>query len=381
MKYRRDPKNGNLLSALGYGCMRFTRNGEEIDQEKAEKEMLYALEHGVNYFDTAYTYPGCEVALGKFLAKGHRNKVFLTSKLPHSQVQEQADLDRLFYETLRRLQTDHIDYYLIHMLTNKKGWQRLLNHGVEDWVVQKKKSGEIRNLGFSFHGNSKDFLEIIDAYDWDFCQIQYNYIDIHSQGGVTALRYAANKGLPVMIMEPLLGGKLAGSLPEAAADLFAQAEHGWSPAEWGLRWLLEQPEVTVILSGMNALSQVEENVRVCSQAEPGELQSVDFAVYDAVRSYINRNIKVGCTACGYCLPCPQGVNIPLCFRCYNNCYVGDYQKGLQSYKKLAMKQQEPMNASRCIQCGLCEEHCPQSLNIRRFLLDIVEDLEKKILAI
>jgi len=375
MQYRINPKNGDKLSALGYGCMRFTRKGGGIDQEKAEKEMLYALEQGVNYFDTAYTYPGNEVALGKFLAKGHRSKIYLATKLPQYLAKSYADFDKFFYEELRRLQTDYIDYYLLHMLSDYGSWQRLTALGIEKWIAEKKASGEIRNIGFSYHGGSDGFIRIVDAFDFDFCQIQFNYLDVHGQAGETGLRHAASKGLPVIIMEPLRGGRLVQGLPAKAKAFWQNAVPNRSAAEWGLRWIWNYPEVTVILSGMNDLAQVEENIRVCNEAFPNRLSDAELACYDEARRLIRESTKVNCTGCSYCMPCPAGVDIPTCFNALNVRQSDGWFTGLREYIMCTSLKATPANASRCIKCGRCEQHCPQGIEIRKMLEEVTHTLE------
>jgi predicted aldo/keto reductase-like oxidoreductase len=271
MQYRKD-KKGNELSVLGYGCMRFTRKGGAIDIEKAESEVLRAIELGVNYFDTAYLYPGSEQALGQILYDtGMRDKIYIATKLPHYMLKSMNAIEKTFSAELSRLKTDHIDYYLMHMLTDFASWQRLLDMGIEQWILNKKASGAVRNIGFSFHGNTEEFKKILDSYDWDFCQIQYNYMDEYAQAGRKGLEYAASLGIPVIIMEPLRGGKLVSSLPEEAYDIMKSSPRDWSPAQWGFRWLWNQSAVTVVLSGMNSLQQVEESAQCAENALPGEL--------------------------------------------------------------------------------------------------------------
>ena len=237
MQYRKD-KNNNKISILGYGCMRFSKNSNGIDLDKAEKEIMTAIKNGVNYFDTAYIYPGSEVALGKILYKNKcRNKVNIATKLPQYLVKSTKALDKYFYEQLTRLQTNHIDYYLMHMITDIASWEKLKRLGIEKWIADKKSTGEIRNIGFSFHGNSEMFIKILNAYDWDFCQIQYNYMDEHSQAGKKGLDVAYEKNIPVIIMEPLRGGKLVNLLPPKAKEIIKNNKRKFSAAEWAFRWL------------------------------------------------------------------------------------------------------------------------------------------------
>ena len=321
MQYRTD-KNGNPLSLLGYGCMRFTKKGGSIDLEKAEQEILLAYESGVNYYDTAYIYPGSEAAIGEIFQRNHlRDKINIATKLPQYLIGSRGALDRYFDEELSRLKTDHVDYYLMHHLTDVAMWEKLKKVGILEWIAEKKQAGAIRNIGFSYHGNTDNFLRILNDYDWDMCQIQYNYLDEVSQAGVEGLKAAAAKGIPVVIMEPLRGGKLVNMLPEEARRTFQESGRDWSAAEWAFRWLYNQPEVTVVLSGMNSLDMVRENCRTASKAGAGELTLADFQTLAAVTRQIRAQEQVGCTGCRYCMPCPKGVDIPGAFRCYNTMFI------------------------------------------------------------
>ncbi len=375
MNYRKD-KYGNELSVLGFGCMRFARKMGQIDMEEMEKEILLAVESGVNYFDTAYIYPGSEAALGQILEKhGLRDRVNIATKLPHYLIRSYEGLDKLFYEELRRLRTDHVDYYLMHLLNDTATWENLKALGIEKWIAEKKKSGQIRQLGFSYHGHTEMFCKLVDAYDWDFCQIQYNYLDEHSQAGRKGLYHAHAKGLPVVIMEPLRGGKLVNNLPEKAVKAFAAMPQQRTPAEWGLRWLWNQPEVTVVLSGMNSLEMVRENIRTASDARPGELGEGEMTMYADVVKAINEKMKVGCTACGYCQPCPKGVDIPGTFALYNSYYAESRRAAKWDYIKCTTLRKNSTAASQCIGCGKCEKHCPQGIAIRRELKNAQKVLE------
>ena len=302
MQYRND-KYGTPLSILGYGCMRFTRKGNGIDIDKAEQELMTAYRAGVNYFDTAYIYPGSEEALGQILERNHiRDQVHIATKLPQFLIRNREAVDKYFDEELTRLRTTYIDYYLMHHVTDVAMWEKLKKVGILDWIRDKKASGAIRNIGFSYHGNTENFLKVLNDYDWDFCQIQYNYLDEVSQAGVKGLKAAAAKGIPVVIMEPLRGGKLVNMLPQGARDAMKKSGRGWSPAEWGLRWLYNQEEVTVVLSGMNSEEMVKENCRIASETEAGSMTEADFETLEAVKKSIRENEKVGCTGCRYCMP-------------------------------------------------------------------------------
>ena len=367
MQYRKD-KSGRELSVLGFGCMRFTKKGNALDLEKAEKEIMAAFRAGVNYYDTAYIYPGSEALLGTVLKRnGIREKVNIATKLPQYLVASLAAAEKYFREELERLQTDYIDYYLMHMMTDPAQWERLKTAGILDWIEEKKKSGAIRNIGFSYHGNTENFLKILAAYDWDFCQIQYNYLDETTQAGVKGLKAAAAKGIPVIIMEPLRGGKLVNLLPADARKAMAENSRQWSPAAWSFRWLYNQPEVTVVLSGMNSLEMVGENVATANDARPGDLTEEDLAFIEKVKAMIRAGEKVGCTACRYCMPCPQGVDIPGIFRCYNAMYTEGKSDGRFQFAQTVGMTRRPAFATQCVGCGKCEKHCPQGIPIREKL--------------
>ena len=374
MQYRKD-KKGSELSMLGYGCMRFTKKGNSIDIDKAEREIMAAYRAGVNYYDTAYIYPGSEAALGEILERNHiRDKVNIATKLPQYLIRNSKGLNKYFDEELSRLKTDHVDYYLMHHLTDVEMWEKLKKVGIEEWIKEKKASGQIRNIGFSYHGNSDNFIKILNDYDWDFCQIQYNYLDEVTQAGVKGLKAAAEKGIPVVIMEPLRGGKLVNMLPEKAKKLFAEDEHGWKPAEWAFRWLYNQPEVTVVLSGMNSLRMVKENCKTASEMKAGSLTEQDFKLLERVKAAIKENEKVGCTGCRYCMPCPKGVDIPGTFACYNTMYTEGKSEGRFQYAQTVGLTKEPAFATQCVGCGKCEQHCPQGIPIREKLKEADKEL-------
>ncbi|WP_026528682.1 aldo/keto reductase [Butyrivibrio sp. VCD2006] len=363
MKYRKN-KLGEDLSLLGYGCMRFTKSGAGIDMEKAEKEIMRAYELGVNYYDTAYIYSGSEVAIGEIFEKNHiREKINIATKLPQYLIANKDAIEKYFKEQLSRLRTSYIDYYLMHMLSDIEAWNKLKKLGIEEWIAEKKASGEIRQIGFSFHGNSEMFIEILNAYDWDFCQIQYNYLDEVSQAGRKGLMAAGEKGIPVIIMEPLRGGKLVDLLPDKAKKMIAQDEKHRTAPELAFRWLWDQPQVTVVLSGMNSIPMVEENCRVASEVEAGEFTEKDFELIENIKNSINETLKVGCTGCGYCMPCPRGVDIPSAFRCYNAMYMDDKRSGRWEYMRMVGMRKTPALPSQCVACGKCESHCPQHIHI------------------
>ena len=367
MIYRSD-KYGGRVSQLGFGCMRFSKKGTGLDYEKAEREILRAVELGLTYLDTAYIYPGSEELVGRVVeANGLRDKVTIATKLPQYMLRTEKAVEKTFREELSRLRTDHIDYYLMHMFTDYAEWENLQKLGIEDWIRARKEEGSIRQIGFSYHGDTEMFLKILNAYDWDFCQIQYNYLDEHSQAGRRGLEAAGEKGIPVVIMEPLRGGKLV-RLPAKARKVLTEEGGGWSPAELGLRWLWDQPQIMCVLSGMNSIEMVEENCRIAGEAKVGDFGEDERALTARIRSIIRESEKVGCTGCRYCMPCPQGVDIPGNFHYYNLMYTeGKKNEARFEFARGMGMRREPGFATQCIGCGKCEKHCPQHLPIREKL--------------
>ena len=375
MQYRKD-KYGNDISILGFGCMRFPRKGSMIDMAETEKELLAAMDAGINYFDTAYIYPGSEAALGEILSRNQaREKVYIATKLPHYLIKSREGMERLFNEQLKRLKTDYIDYYLMHMLTDVQTWERLKQLGILDFLEEKRKSGAIRQIGFSYHGNANMFCRLVDAYDWDFCQIQYNYMDEQYQAGRKGLLYAHEKGLPVVIMEPLRGGKLVSMLPQDAASQFEAHTPRRTPAQWAFRWLWNQPEVTCVLSGMNSMEMLSDNVQTASTVHIGEIGQAEDVMFAKVIAAINAKMQVGCTGCGYCMPCPKGVDIPGTFSAYNRLYSEGKFAGLKEHFMCSAARRDSTAAYNCIGCGKCETHCPQHIEIRKALKAASKELE------
>ena len=366
MIYRQD-KYGNPISQLGYGCMRFTKKGAGIDYVKAEREVLCAIDAGVNYFDTAYLYPGNEECLGRILEENRcRSKVNIATKLPQYVMKSMKEIEKTFNAELTRLRTDYIDYYLMHMFTDLAEWDNLKSFGIEEWIRKQKESGRIRQIGFSYHGSEEMFLKILDAYDWDFCQIQYNYMDEHTQAGRRGLETAEAKGIPVIIMEPLRGGKLV-NLPENAMRRLEASGSGMSAAELGLKWLWNQSGVTCVLSGMNSIEMIQENVRIAGEAAVGSFTEEDSKLVEEIKACIREKEKVGCTGCRYCMPCPAGVDIPAVFHYYNQMYLSSKREGRFEFARNVCLQVEPGVASRCVGCGKCEKRCPQVISIREKL--------------
>ena len=378
MLYRTVPKTGDRLSILGFGCMRLPSKNRGIDEERTIRQIRHAIDSGVNYFDTApaYHFGKSEQILGKALQDGYREKVKIATKLPHWSVRERADMDRILAGQLATLKTDHIDYYLLHSL-GKESWEKLEKLGVLEFLDKAKAEGKIQNAGFSFHGTFDAFRQIVDAYDWQFCQIQYNFLDEHNQAGTAGLRYAAGKNLAVMVMEPLRGGNLAGPVPEEIQKIWDEAPVKRSPAEWGLRWVWNHPEVTVVLSGMNNEAHIDENIRTAGSALPQSLPPEDLARIDRVKETYRQLMKVGCTGCGYCMPCPAGVDIPGCFALYNahHLFPNDRAPRFQYIGHHGGLIGDVSYAGLCRQCGKCEKACPQHLPIPRLMKDVKAEME------
>ena len=370
--------DGARISALGLGCMRFPGFATGHPQARAADAIIArAVERGVNYLDTAWLYPGNEACVGASLERlGLRDRVMLATKLPHSSCASAADFDRYFDESLARLRTDRVEFYLVHNVTSIAQWERLVNLGFPAWVARRRAAGRLARIGFSYHGAAGDFARLLDAYDWDFCQIQYNYAGEHTQAGTAGLHAAAKRGVAVFVMEPLLGGRLADKLPAAAKRVFAQADARAgraprTPAAWGLAWLWDKPEVSMVLSGMTSPAMVDENCDVAAQAAPGSLSADERVEIAQVVELFDRANRVDCTGCGYCLPCPRGVNIPGCFSAYNASFAHGRLSGMQQYfTASALRSGHPSLASLCVHCGACERRCPQHIAIPDRLDDV-----------
>ncbi|MBP2134274.1 putative aldo/keto reductase-like oxidoreductase [Methanomicrobium sp. W14] len=379
MQYRKVLKNGDELSALGFGAMRLpVTKGGQIDEKKATALVRYAIDNGINYIDTAYPYHGgeSESFLGRALKEGYREKIKLATKLPAWEVRTYEDFDKYLNRQLEKLQTDHIDYYLLHSL-NENTWKNVKNLGVLDFLNKAKNDGRIVNAGFSFHSDRKTFKEIVDSYGWEFCLIQYNFIDEENQAGTEGLRYATSKGLAVMVMEPLRGGTLAEKLPREIEKIYSESGDVKTPAQRALRWIWNHPEVTVVLSGMNTQIQVEENIKTAEQATPGSMTGAELKTMEKAAEVYRKLLKVPCTGCSYCMPCPFGVNIPMCFYFYNQYYMSGKKlitRGTYIGQMMGIMG-EPSNASLCRNCGKCLKSCPQHIKIPEELKKTSKTLE------
>jgi hypothetical protein len=373
MKYRNFGNTSLKVSALGFGCMRLPvvdGDSGKIDEPLATAMLRNAIDQGLNYVDTAWTYHSeqSEPFVGRVLQDGYREKVNLATKMPSWLVKSHEDLERLFKTQLERLQTDHIDFYLLHAL-NAGYWDNYLKVRVFDWAERKLAEGQIRHLGFSFHDRYEVFNKILNGYDnWDFCQLQYNYMDVDEQAGKRGVLEAAEKGLGVIVMEPLRGGKLAVQDPPAqVAEAFSQSQRDWTMAEWALQWLWDQPEVSLLLSGMSTMEQVEQNLRSASRSGVGSLSEDDHAMVSRVQQAWSGLAPVACTNCEYCMPCPNGVQIPRIFKLYNESVMYDRQRRGQNAYQNEFK--DDQRADMCLECGQCEELCPQSIQIIQQLKD------------
>ena len=379
MLYRDVPKNGDKLSVLGYGCMRLPTRFGSIDEKLAEKQILYALDQGVNYFDTAVPYHSgkSEPFLGRVFSKnGFRDKIKIATKLPHWSTHSREDMDKILDEQLSKLKTDRIDYYLVHAL-NGELWETAKRNGVIEFLDDALKKGKIINAGFSFHGLAEEFNRIVDDYDWTFCQIQYNFLDTKNQAGTAGLQYAASKDMAIMIMEPLRGGNLAKKPPPSVQDIWAKADHKRTPVAWSLGWIWNHPEVTVILSGMNNDEHINENIRLAERALPNSFSEKELNLVDEAAAEFRKVMRVGCTGCQYCMPCPDGVNIPSCFDCYNSrhAFKDKGAKMMYLFQNGGIVTDKPTLASMCVQCEKCLEKCPQNLPIPELLEQVKEDME------
>jgi len=378
MEKRKMENLGIETSLLGFGCMRFpTDESGNIERVQAKAMMEKAMAAGVNYIDTAYPYHGgeSELFVGEVLKEHPRDSFYLATKLPLWEVNSLEDVDRIFNRQLEKLQVEYIDFYLMHALNGGR-WGEMLKMGVVERLEQLKAEGKIRYLGFSFHDSYEAFEEILSSRDWDFCQIQYNYMNEFYQAGTAGLMAAAERGLPVIVMEPLLGGKLAGELPQGARKALADADLSDDPVRLALRWVWNHPEVTVVLSGMNMQDQLSQNIETAESALPGSLEGAEADAVEKAREHIARNYRIPCTGCGYCMPCPKGVNIPMCFAAYNTSFAHGWYQGMHQYITASGAMVgEARFASDCVRCGACLEKCPQHIQIPSELTSVKRRLQ------
>ena len=382
MLYRSLPGAKTPLSILGYGCMRFpTTATGAIDKPKAKAQVRGAIDQGLNYLDTAYFYHlgASERFLGEHvLTDGYRERVQIATKLPCMLVTKKEQIQKFFDKQLERLCTDHIDFYLLHAL-NGSLWTRMKTLGILEFMDQIKKSGQITHMGFSFHGPLDEFKAICDDYPWDFTQVQYNLLDEHFQAGAEGIDYAAKKGMGVIVMEPLRGGILVGKIPKSVQAIWDSASVKRSPADWALRWIWNNPNVTVVLSGMNADAHIAENIAAADQAMPNALSQTELGIIQKVKDEYHRLLHVGCTGCRYCMPCPAGINIPAAFHSLNSLSLFGNVMAIYDYAAEAGFTQNPSWTSQCIDCGKCERACPQNIEIRKEFIKVRRRIEHPII--
>lgn len=383
MQYRTMPGSDEKLSVLGYGCMRMPTKGRlvsSIDVDEAKKQIFYAIDNGVNYLDTAYPYHKgeSESFLGKHILKdGYREKVNIATKLPVFMINRKEKFDEIFSRQLSKLGVEYIDYYLLHAL-NGSTWEKMKKLGIMEWMDGIKKRGKVRKMGFSYHGTYADFPGVVDDYGWDFVQIQYNILDENLQAGIKGIEYAHAKGLGVIVMEPLRGGSLAGKLPKQIEHIYDSSGIKRSPAQWALSWVYDNPAVTLALSGMNDMRHIKENIETASQAHSNAMTDEEKHVIEKVKGNYLKMMAVGCTGCGYCLPCPAGIDIPSAFKYLNNYHM--FSKISAKFFHIAFngimtKDGKPHLAGNCIDCGECEKKCPQEIEIRKQLKRVKKELE------
>lgn len=385
MLYRDFGKTNEKVSVLGFGCMRLpttSDNPMDIDEQNAINMIRHAIDQGVNFVDTAYPYHGLslnhggasEPFLAKVLHDGYREKVKIATKLPSWALETREDMDRFLNEQLERLETDCIDFYMVHGI-NKELWKHLKELGFEEFLDAALADGRIKHAGFSFHDRVELFKEVVDHYNWSFCLIQLNYLDDDYQAGIEGMEYAAEKGLGIAVMEPLRGGSLASNIPLEVQELFDESSADRSPAEWALRWVWDHPEVAVVLSGMNSMEQVEENLKIAQEAQPALLSDAELDITSQAKLVFKEKLKINCTNCGYCLPCPQGVNIPENFAKYNDYFLFGSPETKGAYKFTYDFMPDAEKAEACTECGVCEEHCTQDIAIIKELKNIEEFFE------
>jgi len=379
MQYRLIPKTGDEISSLGFGAMRLPLKNGKIDRDKATELIYHAIDNGVNFIDTAYLYGDSESFLGEILQGEYRDKVKLCTKLPAINVRKYEDMEKFLNEQLNRLQRDSIDYYLIHAV-DLKAMNRLLKRDLIKFISKAKNEGKIKHIGFSYHGPKEEFPILIDGYDWDVVMVQYNYFDENVQASVEGIEYAASKGMGIFVMEPLKGGILAGKMPDEVEDIFKNAAPDKSNAQWAFQWVLNNRNITCVLSGMNSFEQLKENLEVADKTTPLSMSFEEMETVELVKRVMRNSLKINCSTCGYCMPCPQGVNIPECMKIYNEKYLFNH-KGfinpalMDYYQYVGGIMGSSGNAGKCDGCGKCLRKCPQKLDIVKELKKVKKEFE------
>lgn len=379
MQYRLIEKTGDEISPLGFGAMRLPLKNGKVNRELAKKQIYHAIDSGINFIDTAYLYGDSETFLGEVLHGEYKDKVKLCTKLPSINVRKYEDMEKFLDEQLKRLQRNSIDYYLIHSV-DLKTMNRLLKRDLLKFISRAKDEGKIKHIGFSYHGPKEEFEEVIDCYDWDVVMIQYNYFDDNVQVSMEGIEYAASKGMGIFVMEPLKGGILAGKMPSESETIFRKVNPKKSNAQWALEWVLNNPSITCVLSGMNSIEQIDENIAIARKTTPLSLSFEEMETIEYVKRSLRDSLKINCSTCGYCMPCPQGVNIPECMRIYNEKYLFEH-KGLFNQSLVDYVQYvggimgNASNAGMCNGCGKCLRKCPQKLDIISELKKVKKEFE------
>ena len=385
VEYRKSPKTGVDISLLGFGAMRLISNNGNVDLDLATEQLKYAIDNGINYIDTAYLYGNGsgsnERALGVILDNlGYRDRVFLSTKMNRLVINSKDDMDRMFENQLENLKTDHIDYYFLHNIISYEDLMNLINIGLFDFISERKDKGQIINMGFSYHGSFDDFTKIVNEYDWDVTLLQYNYLDNNIQAGLNGIRLAASHNMAVVIMEPLKGGLLAGKMPLEVEDLISNSGTNRSNVDLALNWVFDTPEITCVLSGMNSLDMVKENIAIVNNHLENPLNEEEKELIKSIKDVILRLNKINCTSRNYCMPCPRGINIPDIFRLYNDKYLFPEDKSYGVHHTFILYAGNILgvtgqahDSSLCVDCGLCTSKCPQQLDIPRLIRQVDKD--------
>lgn len=379
MQNRLIKKTGDEVSPLGFGAMRLPLKNGKIDRDKAKEQIYYAIDNGINFIDTAYLYGDSEKFLGEVLQGEYQDKVKICTKLPSIHVRKYEDMENFLNEQLKRLQRDSIDYYLIHSV-DLKTVNRLLKKGLIEFLNKAKSEGKIKHVGFSYHGVKEEFDLLIDGYDWDVVMVQYNYFDENVQASVEGIEYAASKGMGVFVMEPLKGGILAGKMPSEVEEIFKKADSNKTTAQWALQWVLNNRNVTCVFSGMNSIEQIDDNIAIANITSPMSMTFEELETVEFVKRVMKNSLKINCSTCGYCMPCPQGVNIPECLKIYNEKYLFNHkgfvnQSFIDYYQYVGGIMGKAGNAGLCNGCGKCLRKCPQKLDIISELKKVKKEFE------
>lgn len=379
MQNRLIKKTGDEVSPLGFGAMRLPLKNGKVDRDKAKQQIYYAIDNGINFIDTAYLYGDSEKFLGEILQDEYKDKVKICTKLPSIHVKNYEDMEKFLNEQLNRLQRDYIDYYLIHSV-DLKTINRLLKKGLIEFLNKAKREGKIKHAGFSYHGVKEEFDLLIDGYDWDVVMVQYNYFDENVQASIEGIEYAASKGMGVFVMEPLKGGILAGKMPNEAENIFKNADPNKTTAQWAIQWILNNRNISCVFSGMNSIEQIDENISIANKATPMSMSFEELETVELVKRVMKNSLKINCSTCGYCMPCPRDVNIPECLKIYNEKYLFEHkgfinQSFMDYYQYVGGIMGKAGNAGLCNGCGKCLRKCPQKLDIISELKKVKKEFE------